>query len=405
MVKPTFTFSAWTAAADMAPGATIPYPTLQNNSDGTVTYNSSNQHVATVDSEGNITLVGVGQTTIRAAVTATDTYQAASAQYVLTVTDSSIPTYTVTFMVDNEVYVEMEGQTTVNYPEENPVKAGYIFTGWDVPEGTILTRDLTVNATWEAAPTYTVTFMVDDAVFATMENQTVVVYPEENPVKEGYVFTGWDVPEGTILTDDLTVYASFTEFSASTVTIEAGTFPVGYTLDGATSASVYSYNSATTAAKLIPINDDQHTVTIPSGLYVSKVTLYGCTQNNEPKAYLVEFNGQSCSYQLTDRKAATYTEVIFEGLHIEGQFTFTVDYKSAVKILLEVNAGTDAVSPIMRENSILYNGREISADGTIMVYNLQGVLVKSGEQSIDLNNLVRGIYIVRCGNEEMKIRR
>ena len=153
-----------------------------------------------------------------------------------------------------------------------------------------------------------------------------------------------DFERGVILTDDLTVYASFTEFSASTVTIEAGTFPVGYTLDGATSASVYSYNSATTAAKLIPINDDQHTVTIPSGLYVSKVTFIGCTQNNDPKGHIVEFNGQSCSYQLTDRKAATYTEVIFEDLHIEGQFTFTVDYKSAVKILLEVNAGTDAVA-------------------------------------------------------------
>ena len=224
-------------------------------------------------------------------------------------------------------------------------------------------------------------------------------------MKEGYVFTGWDVPEGTILTDDLTVYASFTEFSASTVTIEAGTFPVGYTLDGATSASVYSYNSETTAAKLIPVNDGQHTVTIPGGLYVSKVTFIGCTQNNDPKGHIVEFNGQSCSYQLTDRKAATYTEVIFEDLHIEGQFTFTVDYKSAVKILLEVNAGTDAVSPLMNVNTIRYNGREVSADGTIMVYNLQGVLVKSGEQSIDLNNLVRGIYIVRCGNEVMKIRR
>ena len=389
----------------MAPGATNTYPTLQNNSDGTVTYSSSNQHVATVDGEGNITLVGVGQTTIRATVTATDTYQAASAQYVLTVTDSSIPTYTVTFMVDNEVYVEMEGQTRVNYPEENPVKAGYIFTGWDVPEGTKLESDLTVNATWKEAPTYTVTFMVDDAVFATMENQTVVVYPEENPVKEGYVFTGWDVPEGTILTDDLTVYASFTEFSASTVTIEAGTFPVGYTLDGATSASVYSYNSETSAAKLIPIEDGQHAVTVPGGLYVSKVTFIGCTQNNDPKGHIVEFNGQSCSYQLTDRKAATYTEVIFEDLHIEGQFTFTVDYNSAVKILLEVNAGTATISPLMNVNTIRYNGREVSADGTIMVYNLQGVLVKSGEQSIDLSNLARGIYIVRCGNEVMKIRR
>lgn len=403
--KPTFAFSASTATADMAAGASNTFPTLQNNSDGVVTYSSTNQQVAIIDSEGNVTLKGVGQTTIRANVSATETYQAASAQYVLTVTDSSIPTYTVTFMVDDVVYVEMEGQTTVNYPEENPVKAGYIFTGWDVPEGTKLVSDLTVNSTWREAPSYTVTFMVDDVVYATMENQTVVVYPEENPVKEGYVFAGWDVPEGTVLSDDLVVNAAFSEVSASSVTIEAGSFPVGYTLDGATSASVYNRSDATAAAKLIPVDEGQHAVTIPGGLYVSKVTFIGCTQNNDPKGYIVEFNGQSCSYQLTDRNATTFTEVVFDNLNIQGGFTFMVDYDCAVKILLEVNAGTDAVSPLMSRDMIHYNGREVLANGRIMIYNMQGVLVKSGEQCIDLSNLVRGIYIVRCGDSVMKIRR
>lgn len=403
--KPTFAFSATTATADMAPGATNTFPTLENNSDGTVTYTSTNQHVAVVNNAGYVTLLGVGQTTIRASVTATDQYQAASAEYVLTVTNSSIPTYTVTFMVDDVVYATMTNQTAVNYPEENPVKAGYIFTGWDMPEGVILTSDLTVHATWQEAPSYTVTFMVEGDVFATMENQTVVVYPEEKPVKEGYVFTGWDVPEGTILTGNLIVNAGFTEFSASAVTIEAGTFPIGYTLDGATSATVYNRSDATTAAKLIPVSEGQHTVTIPSGIYVSKVTIIGCTQNNSPKGYIVEFNGETCSYQLTDRNATTFTEVVFDGLNIEGGFTFTVDYDCAVKILLEVNTGTGAISPLVSTNTIRYNGREVYADGTIMVYNLQGVLVKSGEKYLDLSNLVRGIYLVRCGNEVLKVRR
>ena len=57
------------------------------SSDGTVTYTSSNEEVATIDGEGNITLVGRGITTITASVAETETYLPVSKSFTLTVTE------------------------------------------------------------------------------------------------------------------------------------------------------------------------------------------------------------------------------------------------------------------------------------------------------------------------------
>lgn len=57
--------------------------TLSCNSDGAVTYVSSNPAVATVATDGTITLVAEGETTITANVAASDKYNAGQASYVL----------------------------------------------------------------------------------------------------------------------------------------------------------------------------------------------------------------------------------------------------------------------------------------------------------------------------------
>ena len=57
----------------------------------TVTWTSSNPAVATIDNEGNITLVKVGKTTITASYAGAGAYTASSNTYELTVTDSNAP--------------------------------------------------------------------------------------------------------------------------------------------------------------------------------------------------------------------------------------------------------------------------------------------------------------------------
>ena len=59
-------------------------PKLSGATDG-VTYSSSNEEVATVDGEGNVTIEGAGETTITASADANETHLAGSAEYTLTV--------------------------------------------------------------------------------------------------------------------------------------------------------------------------------------------------------------------------------------------------------------------------------------------------------------------------------
>lgn len=67
-------------------GETFTAPTLTNPHDLAITYSSSDETVATVTSDGTVTLVKAGTTTITASSAETDTYAAGSASYTLTVT-------------------------------------------------------------------------------------------------------------------------------------------------------------------------------------------------------------------------------------------------------------------------------------------------------------------------------
>lgn len=72
-------------------GADNEFPVLSNPNELAVVYTSSNESVATVDAEGNITLVGAGETTITATSEATDAFKAGEASYVLTVEEQQVP--------------------------------------------------------------------------------------------------------------------------------------------------------------------------------------------------------------------------------------------------------------------------------------------------------------------------
>lgn len=93
---PTITFADGNMVAkDMN---TIGYVnTLTKDGDGEVTYTSSDETVAEVDAKGVITIIGEGVTTIKVKVAACQTYAAAEASYVLTITDPKDDVYVETF--------------------------------------------------------------------------------------------------------------------------------------------------------------------------------------------------------------------------------------------------------------------------------------------------------------------
>ena len=109
-------------------------------------------------------------------------------------------------------------------PESDPVWEGHTFKGW-YAEGSDaaynfrsdVTEDITLVGMWET-DTCTVTFKVDDAVYATqtVARGGVAQAPEENPSKTGSTFKGW-YTEGasepydfnSAVSGDLTLYAQW----------------------------------------------------------------------------------------------------------------------------------------------------------------------------------------------------
>ena len=100
--------------------------------------------------------------------------------------------YTLTYLVDGEEYktLQVDYKATIT-PEPDPVKEGYTFSGWsEIPE-TMPAHDVTVNGTF-SVNSYTLTYLIDDEVYKTMEvvyGSTIT--PEAAPTKEGYTFSGW----------------------------------------------------------------------------------------------------------------------------------------------------------------------------------------------------------------------
>ena len=142
--------------------------------------------------------------------------------------------YTVTYKVDGEVYAT----DSVSYGSEivlieEPTKEGYTFSGWSEIPATMPAEDITVEGSF-AVNYYTVTYMVDGEVYATDS----VAYGDEvvlidEPVREGYTFSGWSEVPATMPAEDITVEGSFTkiETSIDQVLIDSGEVVI-YDLNG-----------------------------------------------------------------------------------------------------------------------------------------------------------------------------
>ena len=129
----------------------------------------------------------------------------------VTITGSfTLITYTLKYVIDNVVYATytLAPGATIMLPEA-PVRDGYTFSGWgEIPE-TMPANDVTITGSFTLI-TYTLSFVVDNEVYATytLAPGAVVEVPE-TPVREGYTFSGWvGLPE-TMPASNVTVTGSF----------------------------------------------------------------------------------------------------------------------------------------------------------------------------------------------------
>lgn len=134
----------------------------------------------------------------------------------LTVTGSFIPNkYMLTYMLDGEIYQSYEvtfGDAIV--AETEPVKDGYIFSGWSMIPAMMPAKDVIVTGNFIQGQ-YKLLYMVDGQLYKTIAmNFGSLITAEEAPEKEGYTFSGWSEMPASMPAKDVTVTGSFTYVDA-----------------------------------------------------------------------------------------------------------------------------------------------------------------------------------------------
>ncbi len=118
--------------------------------------------------------------------------------------------FTITYMVDGKVYRTQTIDCGADIPTiEEPVKQGYTFSGWSEIPATMPAEDIIITGTF-TINTYAVTYIVDGEVFAT---DSIVygaeIVPRDEPTKEGHTFSGWSEIPATMPAANITIMGTF----------------------------------------------------------------------------------------------------------------------------------------------------------------------------------------------------
>lgn len=154
----------------------------------------------------------------------------------------SVNSYTVTYMVDGEVYKT----ETVAYGSEvvlveNPTKEGHTFSGWSEAPATMPAEDVVIEGTF-AVNTYSIIYKVDGAeykVVPVVYGSDIVLIDE--PTKEGYTFSGWSESPATMPAEDMVIEGTFT----------VNYYTVTYLVDG----EVYATETVAYGSEIILIGE------------------------------------------------------------------------------------------------------------------------------------------------------
>ena len=130
--------------------------------------------------------------------------------------------YAVTYIVDNEIFATDSlavGESIV--PIAEPAKEGYTFSGWsNIPE-TMPAEDIVVEGSF-SVNYYALKYIVDNELFAiySIAYGTIIELREE-PIKEGYKFSGWSEAPETMPAHDVEIYGNFIFSSVTDVKLDS----------------------------------------------------------------------------------------------------------------------------------------------------------------------------------------
>lgn len=160
------------------------------------------------------------------------------------------------------------------------------------------------------------------------------------------------------------------------VIIQCGTLPNGYAVDDTREFTQYTYSGSewVNSANLFLVDASQHTVTIPEGVKVISATLYAACDNNTAKGAITELAGKTFNVSLPSRKnGSALATATAENLSVTGELTFTVTYKSGVKLSLKVESTSTGINDISTT-------KKNSTKVIKYIENGQIVIVKNGKR-------------------------
>ena len=264
IAKAAATISYETASVSKTYGDADFTNTLTNTGDGTVTYTSNNESVATVNSEtGLIHIVGSGEATITATVAdgTNYTYATKTAQYAIGVNTAAMSVtatnYTGTYDGDSHTIT-----VTVTEPEGTTVKYGTTAGEYTLDEAPAYTD----------AGEYTIYYQVTKANYTTVENSAVVSI-QKAAASISYETTAVSKTtndeafvNALTMTGDGTVTYSSDNVNVATVNSETGEVTIKGTGNATIKATVADGTNYTYATKTA-----QYTLTVEAATGISDV--------------------------------------------------------------------------------------------------------------------------------------
>lgn len=322
-------------------------PTLNNPNGLAVSYESSNASVATIDLEGNVSIVGAGNTVISATFDGDETYKASTVSYELNVIALGAITANGSEDTEFSVYVNSE----VVFSAENAESISYTVNGgnadvansWTPEEVGSYTVEVTAtlsstikrqtfNITVEAAPAVqTVTFVFADLYTADTKVEEKTIEPvtisgdkgsHQNSAPTYYVngtnfraYAGntvaFSVPETYLITKIESTFSS-SSYNGGTMTADSGFF--------SSSNTVWNTDGVGTSKVVFTIGDKQARWTKIVVTYVpvgSEDTRKEVTLAFLEESYSITFGDEFTNPTLTVDPVAAATEVKYSSSNTE----------------------------------------------------------------------------------------
>ena len=119
--------------------------------------------------------------------------------------------YTLTYVIDGQEYSKSEVEYNATITQlDDPVREGYTFSGWSEIPATMPAHDVEVTGSF-IVNSYTLTYIVDGNAYKTLTvDYGTAITPEAEPTKEGYTFSGWSEIPATMPANDVEISGSFT---------------------------------------------------------------------------------------------------------------------------------------------------------------------------------------------------